>query len=295
MKIVEGLVQGSEAWHKFRETHLGASNSAPILGMSQYQTAVDIFNDKTSRNFPVQMNDAMRAGVEMEPKIREAWEFMTGMKFETPTAEHDDYPFISASFDGYHAATNSIIEIKHSLYPKLVNCIGKQDLGHFKEVYPSYFVQCQHQMFVSGSKECTLVTMDKELYLLSLVIPRDDEFINDTLIPTVVNFWNNHVLTDIAPETTEDDFVYIDNPEALELAETLAEALQTAKNAKDVAVQAKKELIELTDDGNSIIGPIKLTKTYGVRTDYKTACDDAGLDLNNYKSEYIRWTPRRIK
>jgi predicted methyltransferase len=66
-------------------------------------------------------------------------------------------------------------------------------------------------------------------------------------------------------------------------------------NAKGIADKAKKELIEMTDDGNSIIGKIKLTKAYGQKTDYKKACEDAGIDLDNYKSEYIRWTPRRIK
>jgi len=296
MKIIDGLIQGSDAWHNFRETHIGASNSAAILGMSPYQTAIEVFNEKTSRSFGVAENDNMRLGTAMEPKIREAWEMLTGKKFETPTVEHTEYPFISASFDGWHELTNSVIECKYSRYPKLVNCLLKQDVEHFKEVYPQYHVQCQHLMFVSGATECTLITLDPANEIVSLVIPRDDQFITEILFPGIKSFWEDRVMKDVPPPPPEDSHIVVDDLQALTIADQLQDLLTEEKDLKERKEVLRTRLFEFGDDGNFIVGKLRMTRTSRTTVDYKKACADAGIDLAPYTKEGIGYyTIKQIK
>jgi putative phage-type endonuclease len=256
MKIVKGLIQGTYEWLKFRESHCGASNSAAILGVNQYQSAMDVWEDKTNRSFPESMNENMRAGVNAEPGIRAKWEFQTGKTYDTPTAEHNDYSFLSASFDGYCHEDGSIIEIKASRYPKLANCIKRQDVEYFKEIYPHYHVQCQHLMLISDAQECPVVTISLEGELLSITIPRDNEFIDKVLLPELIAFWNSYVLADVEPPLQKKDILYIDDDSAIKEAEELIALGETIKSLQECEKDLKKRIADRGDDGNFQVGSI---------------------------------------
>ena len=295
MKIIENLIQCSNEWLEFRKSHVGASESAAILGVSPYKTPLDVFNEKTNRSFLEPMNDAMRLGTEMEPKIRKEWERLTGKIFDTPTAEHDDYPYISASFDGYCHEDNSIIECKFSRHPKLANCIKKHDIEYFKEIYKHYWVQCQHLMFVSEAKECTLITICPEGELLDLALPRDNDFIEKKMVPSLVTFIHEYILKDEEPALTDGDYLYIDDTESISLAKEWHELNQRIKMLQDLEKEKKAALIQKGDDGNIIVGNIlKMTRYATTRTNYKKACEDNDIDLSIYKTLSIghyRLTP----
>lgn len=295
MKIWNGK-QGGPEWHNsFRKFGCGASEVAKVLGVSKYGSSLDVWERLTDRSFPMQINEHMARGIELEPEARAKFEEIIGLKFPALCGIHDTYPMIRCSFDGVSECRKYIAEFKVSNIKQLFDAVKENNIEKIKSSFPDYYYQCLYQLTVNEDAEFCYFVIYQNQEIAYTKVPRDDEFINETLIPTVVSFWNNHVLTDVAPEAPEDAYVYIDDPRAIELSGILYEALETARNAKAIADQAKKELIELTDDGNSIIGKIKLTKTYGEKVNYKAACDDAGLDLSKYKSEYIRWTPRRIK
>ena len=59
----------SKEWHEERRTYIGASEVATVLGLSPYQTPVELWAVKTGRAEPTPDNDAMRAGRLLEPMV----------------------------------------------------------------------------------------------------------------------------------------------------------------------------------------------------------------------------------
>lgn len=292
MKIIDGLEQGSEKWLEFRESHLGASDSAAILGLSPYNSAKGTWQSKTDRSFGVKENYAMREGTRNEIIIRERYEEFVGLKYTTPTAEHGDYPFISASCDGYNADTGKIIEIKHSQHSKLSDVIRTDCIDIFKKAYPHYFSQCQHLMLVFGASKCPVVTVSPDDELLYTKIKRDDEFIEGTLLPGLIDFWNDYVLKDVEPPLGELDILYVDTQEGCELA---MEWLVVNKELKALQAREKKlraEICDIGDDGDfNLSGLVKVTRVQKAGSvDTKKLYDAYDIkkeDLEKYRKEQI--------
>jgi len=283
MKITN-LEQGSTEWLAWRLHGLGSSDAAAIIGMNPYRTALDVFDDKTGRAFPEIENAAMTAGKEAEPVIRSAWELFTGKTYTPTCAIHNDYDCIRASFDGYCADDGSIIEIKHSNYTKLSECLAKQSVDALKKTYPQYYAQTQHLMLVSDAEYCDLVTISPDQQLLSLRIDRDDAFIYDLLLPSCIAFWNDNVLADVAPEL----YATIDNNVFDDLSLQYLDATEKATKYKELADSIKAQLVDYTDDGSCMGKYVIMKRTRdGIRINYKKACEDNNIDLTPYQKETI--------
>lgn len=63
------MTSRSEQWHEERRTYVGASEVATVLGLSPYQTPVELWAVKTGRAKPTPDNDAMRAGRLLETMV----------------------------------------------------------------------------------------------------------------------------------------------------------------------------------------------------------------------------------
>jgi predicted phage-related endonuclease len=48
MKILEGMIQGSDAWHAYRRTARNASEAASVMGESKYQKRDELLREKTT-------------------------------------------------------------------------------------------------------------------------------------------------------------------------------------------------------------------------------------------------------
>ncbi len=121
MKIISVKQNGKE-WREWRGRGLGASDAAAIMGVSPYCTTFELWLAMTGIRAREPFNEyaivAMKRGVELEPKARALFEQKMGKKFPAESAEHDEYDFIRASFDGYCQELNALVEIK---------CPGKVD------------------------------------------------------------------------------------------------------------------------------------------------------------------------
>jgi len=287
MKVIKGLIQGTPEWHEFRLNGIGSSDSAAILRMTKYKSPLQLWEEKTSRAFPTPVTDAMRHGIESEPIIRGDWEVFSRKMYEPRCAIHKDYNFIRASFDGM-AGDKGIIEIKSSRYPKLGNCIAKNNVNHFKDLFPSYFVQVQHLMLVSEEKSCEVITLTQEGKLLSMSIPRDDDFIDNKLLPELITFWNEYVLKDNEPGLSDLDYAYIDDPDAIKLAQQWKDTNKQIKALQEQEKGLRRALIESSDDGNTIVGStLRMTRISTQRTDYKKACEENNINLEPFKKTTI--------
>lgn len=200
MRVIDNLVQKSKDWLAFRKTHLGASSSAAILGLSIYETKLEFWEKMTDRSFDVfKGNKFTDYGESMEPIIKTSYEAFKGLKFTNPTCTSDEHEFISASLDGWNNESKSLVEFKASMFPKLENCLKLNSVDEIKSIYNHYWVQVQHQMFIAKVDSCDLATLDSNKELVIVEIPRDDCFIDKTLVPGLVEFWEENIIKDKKP------------------------------------------------------------------------------------------------
>jgi len=177
MKIV-CLDQDGSAWHEWRNAGLGSSDAASILGVSPWKDARSLWDEKrlalsqqkSSSHCPekvASISDTaakeIRAriteregknvssksrGKYFEPKVRAMYEDWTGRSCPPLCAQHNQYSFMKASFDGYDSVFKGgaglVVEIK---------CPNRnahdEALAGF---IPDYYApQLWHQLAVSGA------------------------------------------------------------------------------------------------------------------------------------------------
>ena len=111
MKVVQ-LDQKSNDWLLWRQTGLGSSDAAAILGLSKWTTAEELWAQKVGQAENKRNNSAMQRGVRLEPKAREIYEKIMGWKVEPICCVHDQYGWLKASLDGWNSELRLVVEIK---------------------------------------------------------------------------------------------------------------------------------------------------------------------------------------
>jgi len=211
--------QRSSEWHEWRRSLIGASEIAAVLGLSPWLTARELWEIKTGRREPQQMNAAMRRGTELEAAARFAVEAELGLSLSDPVLRHPELP-LGASLDGY--AEGTVVEIK---------CPGIQSYERMRGGIPDYYMaQLQQQALVAAANG-----MAVERMVLYVWHPELGGYMHEThpseewaerIAAAAVEFWHR-VQADEWPED--------------ELA-SLVEALAAAKAAEAEAVEARKRL-----------------------------------------------------
>lgn len=193
---MKDIQQGTDAWHEHRRKGIGASDAASVMGISPWKTRLQLWEEKTGRWTPPKGNWATQRGTDMEPKARATWELTHNIDMPPTLAEHQDYPFIKASLDGYNKDEQSILEIK---------CPGKK--AHAEAVsgkIPDYYYpQLMHQFIATGAKKAYYYSFDGEEGVTIEVLP-DEEYCQK-LLCELIKFWKL-VETDTPPEPTDKDF-----------------------------------------------------------------------------------------
>jgi putative phage-type endonuclease len=292
MKIIN-LEQGDKTWLDWRRQGLGSTDVSALVGLNKYKTPFQVFEDKKGLSFPILENKFMTAGKEAEPLIRDAFNNKLGTNHEPICVESLDLPFLRGSLDGWSKDTNSILEIKYSTFPKMSQCIIKNDIDAFKDMYPQYNVQCQYFMFLTKSNKCDLATYgNNSNQLIYMDIPRDDDLI-DLIVKEATNFWNNNILKNLPPNKVKGDFIYLDSPQALAIATELADIkrerariAEQDKPLKKREDELKKDLIELGDDLDFYVGDIKMTRIVRAKLNTNKVAEDLGLSEDELKQKY---------
>ena len=111
------------------------------------------------------------------------------------TLMHKKYDYILANIDGYVLNENlkpmGVFEAKHT------NMMTKEDT-----IIEKYYAQVQHYMMVSNTKQAWLSVIFGNVRWKAFHIQQDKKF-QKRLLNAEWCFWNNHILTDVAP----DDYV----------------------------------------------------------------------------------------
>ncbi len=210
--------QGTQEWLAWRAKGIGASEAPAVLGLSSYMTKRELWLEKTGQREPKPISAYANAkGGTNETSLRARYSLATGCDFQPRLAQHDTFPHIQASLDGFCENKARAIEIKF---------VGKEFADRLPDKalpFGEHWIQVQHQMLASG-----LFTID---YLWSTngtdyeVKKMDiDGVFQGELLIELNAFWNL-VTTKTDPGYSEDD--------AKPASEELGRYLKEYKETKD--------------------------------------------------------------
>lgn len=250
----------NEAWLKSRQKFIGGSDSAAVLNISRYRSAYQTYMDKIGEGAPIPDNLKMRMGRKMEPIVAEEYTEDTGKhlielnesrtakkifpdrelvvtnkgkKNETVSIIAKEYPFIGANIDRWIPDEKVGLEIK----------TASHYVAHeYKDGIPDeYMCQVQHYMLCTGCAYWYLaVLIGGNVDFKTFKVDRDDNLINDILIPRYKTFWNDHVLKRIEPKAIHLDFNSFQAGEQEEPIDLSVEILEMLNRLPDIDKNIKE-------------------------------------------------------
>jgi putative phage-type endonuclease len=140
MKILN-LEQGTSEWHSWRRQHVCASDSPIILGKSPYKSPLQLFEDIVFGKKSNEINDSMKKGHELEPRIRDHFERVMKIPMVPTCIESDEFPWMGASLDGLSFCEEIFLEIK-------LNNAENHRLAYSKRLCEHHMIQVQKQWLV---------------------------------------------------------------------------------------------------------------------------------------------------
>lgn len=190
---------GKNHWLTERQTGLGGTDGAAILGLSKYSGPYDVWCQKKGFVPPKAETAAMRWGTILESVVAEAYAERTGKKVWNPATlmRHPQHDFIIGTPD------RLILDEKRGLECKTS---GQHMADHWgpegtDEVPAHYLVQCAHYMALTNLPVWDLAVLiggnDFRIY----TIHRDEDF-EKQYIAALVEWWQRHIIDGHQPEIT---------------------------------------------------------------------------------------------
>ncbi len=196
-KVIPTKNMSHEEWLGHRRKGLGGSDASTIVGLNKYSSPYSLWADKMGILPPIQDNEAMRTGRDLEDYVAKRFTEATGKKVRNRNAIiiHNEYDYIFANIDREVVGENAGLECKTA---SALNMKTYKN-GEFPD---NYYVQCMHYMAVTGADRWYLAVLIMGREFKVFTIERDEEEIQ-ALINAECNFWNNHILTNTPPEVDE--------------------------------------------------------------------------------------------
>ncbi len=265
-------------WLKERQTGIGGSDAAAVLGVNPFMTALepiaaDLYVEKTGRTIH-----------ERDQKRHPDLDFMVG---------NVDREII----EGINVDSPGILEIK---------CPGLQVMAKVKAhgLEDYMMVQLQHYLAIYEYNWGSFALFNAERWeLIHFDLQADQDFIS-ILMEKESIFWHNNVLLRIPPPTDTDskpidipqiegDMTFVDSEEWLSAAQELQEATSLKKTAvelENIAKDVVKDLMHRDEiHAAEVLDFARFYyKLYPGRTSWKKTAEnlakEAGLGIETFKS-----------
>lgn len=188
-----------------RTSYLGGPDLAAIVGASRYKGPYAIWLQKTQGTEQI-TNAPMEWGLRLETAVAQKWMDETRHSLEQGgQVFHPDYPFIGGTPDFPCADDpNLLLECKTAAEEQLrkVDDEGQPLWGAAgtDEVPIDYFIQCTVYMGLTGRRRADLAVFflgaRREFRIYNLTF---DPVLYDLVIAKGVEFWQTHVVPQVAP------------------------------------------------------------------------------------------------
>lgn len=295
------VTHNMDDWHARRYTGLGGSEMASVLGISQYKSCYELWQEKTGKIEPFAGNNATYWGAILEAVVAKEYAKKTGETVRVTTKHYRSkkYPWLVGNLDRlinsneYHKT--KILECKTCTDDTAKDSEGLKEWGSGNVYAPgtrkvlktddcvpfNYLVQVQHYMFVTGYNEVDLAVLflrTREFRIYT--IKRNDDIIK-SIIEKSAEFWYD-VLTDTEPEMTDADIVRkydrkkpVEDP--IECDDLLLSLLQDykfisekIKGDEDHRDRLKEKIKLIMGEHKNAVFNGKVVATYGSPSEKKT-------------------------
>jgi len=181
-----------------RKAYLGGSDVAGVLNLSQYSSPLSVWYEKLHEQKPKIETSYMEWGKRLEPVISDKFEQeMPGVRCRKAAYEsHKIYPYLGGHIDRLVEEEDGSLSI---LEVKTTHSRNEKD---WKDTVPDYYMcQLQHYFSISGLEKGYFAVLIGGNIFKIVKVDRDDEYI-ENLTQKCVEFWNNHILSGVAPKST---------------------------------------------------------------------------------------------
>ena len=184
-----------DEWLALRRTGIGGSDAGAIIGVSPYKGAFSVWADKQGKLPPLEDNEAMRQGRDLEDYVARRFAEASGLRVrhEYSMLRSVDHPCMLADIDRRIIGERAGLECKTSRDITMARYRNGE--------YPmEYYCQCLHYLAVTGWDCWYLAVLVYGTDLLIYKICRD-EVLDDieALIKAEEAFWQNHMVLDQPP------------------------------------------------------------------------------------------------
>lgn len=208
LKLTPTAKLSESEWQSLRQTFIdrgmvGGSDSGTLLGLNKYKSPINLFYQAIGLSqLPNKMNSIMLHGKQLEDYVAKCWQYYDGTtegwventlsnnkikKYKKVRAiiENPKYPALFANIDGQITS--------HPVYGKKKGILEIKTIsGYSADSYeagipPSYLIQVQHYMLVTGFKYAEIcylkdgrdlgaVTFDADYELQQTILHKANEF-----------------------------------------------------------------------------------------------------------------------
>lgn len=196
---VSTLDMSHEEWLMQRRKGIGGSDAGALLGLNPYRGAYDVYADKIGMAPPVEDNEAMRQGRDLEAYVAERFEQETGKRVRRRNAiiTNSEYPFALANIDREIVGEHAGLECKTTSVLNLT----RYKNGEFPS---EYYCQCMHYLMVTGWDKWYLAVLVYGTDFKIFEIERDEDEIA-ALAEAERCFWEDNVKKGVPPAPSGSD------------------------------------------------------------------------------------------
>jgi putative phage-type endonuclease len=192
-----------------RTKYLGGSDIGAILGLSQYRTPLQVWQEKVGQESPKADSMPLRFGSFAEAFIASEYARQTGQAVvEHPEPFiHPEHPFLAGHIDRFVMDepdalfhSEGVLATKTLLECKTASHYVKNQWGEAgtDEVPLNYLVQCAWYLLLTGCERADLAVFFSSTDFRIYTIHKDLE-LESTLLEKALAFWNNYVLSNTPP------------------------------------------------------------------------------------------------
>jgi putative phage-type endonuclease len=177
-----------------RNTGLGASEAAAVLGISPWVTPLQLWERKTGRAPEQEETLAMRVGSLLEPVVLEQFTRATGLEIS-----HQQERVIDPRLPWRWVTKDAQVSAKELVEAKTTSRADGWGEEYTDEIPDPYNAQAHHGMAVTGASVVWIPVLIAAREFRVYKVERDEELI-DMLTDAECEFWLHHVRADIPPD-----------------------------------------------------------------------------------------------
>lgn len=274
-------------WLKWRKKGIGGSDAAAIAGLNPWKSPIAVYLEKIGETEPIEDNERMRIGRDLEDYVAKRFAEATGMKVRRRNAilQHSEYPFMLANVD------RLIVGKKEGLECKVTNSYAKKE---WEDEIPIYYeIQCHHYMAVTGYKAWWIACLIGNEKFVYKRIERDEEVIKN-LIKIERDFWENYVIprqmpapdgSDAATEIIKKMYPNSNPEQVIELPKSYESKLQRLDEIKELIRKLDKEKKQLEQEIQVKMGENEIAIIGDRRVTWKTIHSNR-FDSKRFKQDH---------